>query len=129
MINKCIQFIVIGSIFSRSNSFIIKSRISTSSRLLTRMTDTNTNSSPIQQIKDSPIQSNETRPIKTFLLTCSYQYYPSCGDGDWKGCYATIEEAEEAWNQIPDKRYQSYEIIDLKDWIYDVEPTPDQKEK
>lgn len=69
-----IKLIIVGSILPRIDSFIIKSRISTSSRLLIRMTDTNTlmnnnstvmdvtSNSPIQQSKDvtssSPIQQS-----------------------------------------------------------------------
>ena len=109
---------IIGSIFLKTNSFIIKSRVSTSSRLLTRMTDINPNS--------SPIQSNE-RPMKTFLLTAGEKYYPSRADGDWQACFATKEEAEEFVNQFPHKA-EWYEIIDLKDWIYeDEEQRPERK--
>ena len=32
--------------------------------------------------------------MKKFLLIAGDNYYPSSGTEDWKGCYATREEAE-----------------------------------
>ena len=60
--------------------------------------------------------------MKTFLLICGCDYYPCSGDGDWRGCYATHEEAEKAreekWRKGSD--FDWYDIIDLKNWMYDL---------
>ena len=67
--------------------------------------------------------------MKTFLLTCGDEYYPSSGSCDWIACYATQEEAEEAERSInvKNERYKYKcdwcKIIDLKEWMYDLKPS------
>jgi hypothetical protein len=64
--------------------------------------------------------------MKTFLLTCGFKYYPSSCSGDWIACYATQEEAEEAERKTCKGRKCEYdwcEIVDLKEWIYDLKPS------
>lgn len=83
--------------------------------------------------------------MKYFLLTASDCYYPQGGTRDWIGCFDSYEEAKNKVQHlpIPLKRfvqgprkgqikpnqiqrhnfiingtsYDTYEIIDLRDWI------------
>lgn len=62
---------------------------------------------------------------KSFLLIAGYNYYPSGDTGDWKGCYATEEEA---LAQIGEPKYRLYKynvcgedvdwykVVDLREW-------------
>jgi hypothetical protein len=51
---------------------------------------------------------------KPYLLIAGDNYYPDSGTKDWKGTYATYEEAEAA---LKDIEYDWYEIVDLMLWI------------
>ena len=85
---------------------------------------------------------------KPFLLIAGQIYYPKDGTSDWKGCFATEEEAQskiqriekvkliskgkrkgevartEVTFNIGDENYDWYEIVDLRDYTEE----PQQKE-
>lgn len=78
-----------------------------------------------------------------FLLIAGDAYYPQHDTNDWKKTFATKEEAEKAVSKIEHKEivrsgknkgkevvvnttykigeseYDWYEIVDLRDWIFD----------
>jgi len=79
---------------------------------------------------------------KYFLLIAGLYYYPQTGTEDWIGTYSSQEDAEKEIKtiehtrtitkgkrkgekeleytryQIKDSEYDWYEIIDLRDWIF-----------
>ena len=59
--------------------------------------------------------------MKTYLLIAGYNYYPDRATGDWVACYNTKEEATDKVNALEndDYSYDWYEIVDLKDWMFD----------
>lgn len=91
--------------------------------------------------------------MKPYLLIASSAYYPDFGTGDWVKCFKTKEEAEAfisykqeeptLFSQGPRKgqvkkegrffyftedggKFDTYEIVDLKDWIYCDEESADE---
>jgi hypothetical protein len=54
--------------------------------------------------------------MKPYLLIAGDNYYPSSRTGDWKGCYETLEEAQEKLDSIDKDYYDWYEIVDLREW-------------
>jgi len=58
--------------------------------------------------------------MKTYLLIAGYQYYPDRGTGDWIACYNTEEEANKRIDELKQSYdYDWFDIVDLKDWMYD----------
>ena len=76
--------------------------------------------------------------MKKFLLIAGDDYYPRGDTGDWIGCFATREEAENAiikepyesklqWERESQTRYRYktndtdyvdwYDIVDLEEWM------------
>lgn len=57
---------------------------------------------------------------KPYLLIAGERYYPWRGTGNWKGCYATWEEADAAGERLCSKtledRCEWYEVVDLRGW-------------
>jgi hypothetical protein len=58
---------------------------------------------------------------KPFLLIAGYDYYPGSGTSNWIATYDTKEEAEKEWEYLKKEEYpfEWYEIVDLREWIYD----------
>lgn len=58
--------------------------------------------------------------MKPYLLIAGTTYYPETGTGNWKDCYDSYEEASEAWIKLSaEKLYDWYEIVDLREWMFD----------
>ncbi len=56
--------------------------------------------------------------MKKFLLTAGDDYYPSQGDMDWIGCFATYEEAEIIGKFLKSHGGKNwYEVVDLDYWM------------
>jgi hypothetical protein len=58
---------------------------------------------------------------KPFLLIAGYWHSPESGTGDWKKCYASIEEVDGHEDYgggycIGKERYDWYTIVDLREW-------------
>ena len=47
-----------------------------------------------------------------FLLFAGYTYYPGCAWEDFRGAYATQEEARDACAQFADEHLNWYQIVD-----------------
>lgn len=65
--------------------------------------------------------------IKYYLLMAGEAYYPERGVGDWIDAYETMEEAEAQVTKITNhlyeidgKKYDWYNIVDLRPWITDI---------
>ena len=64
---------------------------------------------------------------KYFLLIAGDQFYPERGTEDWIDAYETMEEAEAQVTvitnhlcEISGKKYDWYDIVDLRPWITDI---------
>ena len=58
--------------------------------------------------------------MKTYLLIAGYNYYPARDTGDWIACYNTEEEANKRIDELKQSYdYDWFDIVDLKDWMYD----------
>lgn len=58
------------------------------------------------------------------LLIAGDNFYPSADTGDWIGCFPTVEaakskvtSAEEDRVIINGRKYDWYDIVDLRDWV------------
>lgn len=72
--------------------------------------------------------------MKPFLLIAGDNFYPCSGTGDWIGTFETREEIEKTITKVSpyhncynfqrgDRRFDWYEIVDLRNWINDNEQT------
>ena len=65
--------------------------------------------------------------IKYYLLMAGEAYYPERGTGNWIDAYETMKEAEAQVSKITNnlymidgKKYDWYNIVDLRPWITDI---------
>lgn len=62
--------------------------------------------------------------MKPFLLIAGDNYYPSAYTDDWIESYTTYQDAKNAVSLSGDKiiinnrKYDWFDIVDLREWIY-----------